>query len=158
MLVGVTLEGAIFVQCGTVGMASYHFGEHNVCKGCYISYESAPAHWVLDDGGAPPLQKAFENATYDATTRTFRGTVTWEPVGFGGARWEYCIVFNRALDAIVDGSCIGFDHKGRMTWTCVFSQSRAVHGDDDTHDLVYVRHTRRRQVLREMRRCATFTL
>lgn len=158
MLTGVTLQGAIFVQCGTVGMASYHFGNRDVCAGCYISYENAPTHWVLDDGGVPPLRKPFENAKYEEATRTFRGTVTWEPVGFGGVRWEYCIVFNRALDAIVDGTCIGFDERGAMTWTCVFSQSHAVHGDDETHDLVYVRHTRRREVLREMRKSIAFKL
>ena len=50
--------------CSQIGAASYHF-EDGVGEGqCYISYESAPARWKLDDGSRPPARKYFESPMY----------------------------------------------------------------------------------------------
>ena len=44
---------------------------------CFISYESAPAAWTLDDGSRPPPRKPFLGPSYDAASRTFTGSVDW---------------------------------------------------------------------------------
>jgi len=41
----------------------------------YLSYESAPPHWTLDNGLPPPKKKPFINPRYDQATRTFTGAI-----------------------------------------------------------------------------------
>ena len=82
--------------------------------GSYISYESAPEAWRLDDGSRPPAQKCFEGAAFDASTRTFTGTIDWcgrDRTGpsFGGdTRWQYSMTFSEDFATICGGRVLGF--------------------------------------------------
>lgn len=108
-----TIFGSAFLQLGDSGVAAYHFDSPD---DCYISYESAPGSWRLDDGSRPPPRKAFEAPAYNAATRTFTGAVRWDESAFGGdARWEYEMTFSESLDAIVAGHMQGFDGAGAAT-------------------------------------------
>jgi len=50
-------------------------------------------------------KKTFEDPSYDPMTRTFRGTVNWEPTSWGGAkRWYYEMIFSADFGAIVGGN------------------------------------------------------
>ena len=69
-----SIFGHIFQQKGTVGLASYHFVSP---ESSYISYAAAPPAWKLADGSAPPARKYFVSPSYDATSRTFHGTIFW---------------------------------------------------------------------------------
>ena len=93
------LKNKIFDQ-GQIGMASYHFLE----TGPYICYSSQI--WKLDDGVSyPPHEKMFEDYTYDADSRTFKGDITWAPITFSGNnRWEYTIVFDEEFTKISGGT------------------------------------------------------
>ena len=96
-----SIFGCVFLQGGARGMASYHFVSP---EDCFISYEAAPSDWRLDDGSPPPARKPFESPTYDAATRTFRGTIDWGDNPFGGsARWEYEMVFSESFNIIRSG-------------------------------------------------------
>ena len=98
---------------------------------CFISYESAPAAWTLDDGSRPPPRKPFLRPSYDAASRTFTGSVDWSGgtingegetavllllracgecrVGLGGdARWEYQLVFSESMNVIEGGGARGW--------------------------------------------------
>ena len=80
---------------------------------CYISYDDAPAQWTRADGSRPPARKPFESPTYDAATRTFRGTIDWGDNPFGGAaRWEYEMVFSEDFSAITGGQVDSFGIDG----------------------------------------------
>jgi hypothetical protein len=98
-----TLWGNVFVQAMRVGLASYHFvppaaaaaaaadgggdeqgdagdaAEVAAIGSAYISYEHPDcAQWPsLDDGSPVPARVPFTNIQFDATSRTFRGTVPW---------------------------------------------------------------------------------
>ena len=74
--------------------------------GCYISYESAPPPWTLDDGTRPPGRSQHcARPSYDPAERTFRGTAEWSPPAtFGGsASWDYEVIFAEDLECIVGG-------------------------------------------------------
>jgi len=95
-----TIYGESYYQWGGDGVASYHF-ESEDC--CYISYHNAEENWLLDDGTKPPVQKMFVNTHYDASTRTFVGTIEW-PIKFqGDALWEYNMVFSDDFMIIESG-------------------------------------------------------
>lgn len=74
----------------------------------YISYEGAPEEWRLDDGSRPAARKPFEDAAYDPATRTFTGTIRWDPPFHGDARWEYVMNFSANFDMIESGSVRSF--------------------------------------------------
>ena len=113
-----TIFGESYLQHGDKGVASYHFLAPD---DCYISYERAPAAWVLDDGSRPPARKAFANPRYDEATRTFTGTIDWSDNNFAGdARWEYEMVFADDFVTIAGGQMTGFDSEGNQTRTCAF--------------------------------------
>jgi len=99
-------------------MAAYHFvGPHD----CYISFASAPASWKLDDGSPPPAKKPFEEPTYDAATRTFRGVVNWDDVPFEGCtRWVYEMVFSDSFAIICAGKMEAFSSDGNLVKTLCF--------------------------------------
>ena len=103
--------GHVFQQQGLVGLASYHFVSPD---NCYISYASAPPNWRLADGSAPPAVKHFSSPSYDAASRTFRGTIDWGETPFAGnaVRWEYDMRFGADLRSIVGGVVRGFDADG----------------------------------------------
>lgn len=114
-----SILGAAYMQGGQVGMASYHFpslepsSEATTDGIPYISYAAAPTGWQLDDGSAPPERKRFENPTYDADSRAFRGTIRWEPRAFGGdAVWEYEMIFAEDFRVIEDGCVHAFGIAG----------------------------------------------
>ena len=112
-----TPVGCVFVQQGDPGVASYHFeaaAEGGGLGEAYISYESCPATWKLDDGSSPPARKPFTDARYDPASRTFTGTVTWAaPATFhGAARWEYEMVFSESFNVIQSGRLRAFDAAG----------------------------------------------
>jgi Ca2+-binding EF-hand superfamily protein/thiol-disulfide isomerase/thioredoxin len=97
------IYGSVFIQGGTVGMASYHFDAKD---DCYLSYSNAPAHWALDDGTPMPERKPFEECSFDKSTRTFRGKVTWPGTTsfLGGVKCgEYRMVFDPEFARIIDG-------------------------------------------------------
>merc|ERR1712150_406477 len=99
---------------------------------------NAPESWKLDDGSAPPAKKPFDNPTFDAATRTFRGTILWEVLFHGDARWEYEMVFAEDFGSIVGGHMSAFGPNGSAT-----QGSRFVDPSGRTHfrrpdDLMYV--------------------
>jgi len=110
-----TLFGSVFVQgCTYAGMmegiASYHFDSQ---EDSYICYSAAPPNWVLDDGAGLPTRKPFEDVSYSADTRTFRGTVRW-PTGLDGAtRWEFEMVFAEDFESIVGGKMTAYVGDGQ---------------------------------------------
>jgi len=95
-----SLYGCVFVQSGTLGVASYHF---DAPDNCYISYASAPASWTLSDGSRPPQKKHWVDHSYDETTLTFRGIIEWSPTFSGMDRWEYEIGFAEDFACVVGG-------------------------------------------------------
>ena len=102
--------GSIYVQSGTVGLASYHFEEEE----CYISYSAAPSSWKLDNGCALPLKKPFQNVSFNASCRTFTAVVDWCPVAFAGdVKWVYRIVFSADYAHIESGEVISYDASGK---------------------------------------------
>lgn len=106
-----TIFGQAFMQGGRLGLASYHFISNDEM---YISYESAPDAWRMDDGSPPPARKPFESPAYDAESRTFRGNITWSPAPFNGdSRWEYEMVFSEDFNSILGGRVRAFDAGGR---------------------------------------------
>lgn len=95
-----TLFGCVFVQGGTLGLASYHF---DAPEDCYISYANAPRSWRLDDGSAPPSKKEWAECSFDAGTLTFRGVVHWDPPFGGMNRWDYEMIFSEDFVGIIGG-------------------------------------------------------
>lgn len=98
-----SLYGCVFVQGGTLGFASYHF---DAPDDCYLSYESAPSAWRLEDGSAPPAKKPWTEISYDPDTLTFRGVVEWSPAFAGMDRWDYKIIFAEDFAGVVGGEVI----------------------------------------------------
>jgi len=95
-----TLYGNVFIQHGKEGFASYHFDSED---DVYISYahELCSQFPALADGSALPVKKPFIDTSYDPDTRTFRGTISWEPTNMMGfSKWEYCMIFGEEFDQI----------------------------------------------------------
>ena len=91
-----TIFGAVYIQGGQEGVASYHLNEDE----SYIS---------LDDNSAPPLKKPFLSQTYDPAIRTFRAIVDWTSVNFhGDAKWIYRMVFSEDFTRIESGEVIAY--------------------------------------------------
>eukprot|EP00397_Hematodinium_sp_SG-2012_P011067 GEMP01011195.1.p1 GENE.GEMP01011195.1~~GEMP01011195.1.p1 ORF type:complete len:440 (+),score=93.15 GEMP01011195.1:337-1656(+) len=107
-----------------VGVASYHF---NSLVDSYISYEYAPVTWVLDNGLAPPANVPFVNTSYDATTRTFSGTIEWEIPFFGDSRWEYTMVFSEDFGVITEGRCVAYDTADHCARVWLFERDLYYH-------------------------------
>ena len=105
----------------------YHFDRIDMC---YIDYTFAPEEWTTDDGARVPQRKLFEDCSFDASTRTFRGTVQWldSPLG-GSARWIYRMVFSDDFCIIEDGEIVSYDVLGVAASTDRYPQ-----------DLRYWRH------------------
>ncbi|KAL3913859.1 MAG: hypothetical protein SGPRY_007829 [Prymnesium sp.] len=113
-----SIFGSVYVQGGMPGVAAYHFDSPD---DCYISYSHAPASWQLADGTPPPAKKPFLSPTYDASSRTFRGTVDWSDNLFrGDYRWEYEMVFAESLMIICDGWNKAYDAQGNLLNTSRF--------------------------------------
>jgi hypothetical protein len=105
--------GTVFLQGGEAGVAAYHFDAPDAC---YISYESAPAAWKLDDGSPLSGRKAFVNPAYDESTRTFTGTIEWAPATIdGNARWVYMMTFSESLNIISSGVIRQFKLDGTLS-------------------------------------------
>jgi len=96
------LWGKVFVQRGTLGLASLHFMSD---ASAAISFESdLCSEWRLDDGSRLPARKPFQATSYDPDVRTFRGTMNWHPTTFCGSQlWEYELTFDEAMSRVVDG-------------------------------------------------------
>lgn len=110
--------GGVYVQCNTVGLASYHFDEVE----SYISYSSAPPQWRLDDGTPPPERKPFENSSYDPESRTFRGVINW-PITFGeDSKWVYRIVFSEDYMQIDGGEVTAYKAQEEPSDVHVYGQ------------------------------------
>ena len=104
-----TIYGGVYIQAGTVGLASYHFSQEE----SYISYSAAPPSWRLYDGSPPPAKKPFLHATYDENCRTFRAVVDWSDNTFGGdAEWIYRMVFSEDFKTIEKGEVICYEADG----------------------------------------------
>ena len=103
--------GSIYVQGGTIGLASYHFDED--LTQCYISYVRAHNSWRLLDNSRPPNKKFFDGATYNDETRTFYGIINWGNNPFRTqeniTRWEYNFTFSEDFSHIASGTCKMFD-------------------------------------------------
>lgn len=79
------------------GERSYHFST----EGSYISYAKYPSYVELSNGESLPAKKYFSNETYEADSRTFRGTIVWTPLTFYGvASWEYTLNFDEDFTKI----------------------------------------------------------
>jgi len=98
-----SLFGTVFVQRYGLGCASYHFEGEDVC---YISYANVPASCKLDNGCRPPTKKYFEKQSWDPDTRTFRGTITWDPKFNGESKWDYELVFAADYFGVVAGHVV----------------------------------------------------
>lgn len=129
-----SLYGCVFVQAGSLGVASYHFEAPDVC---YISYSNAPASWRLDDGNRPPEKKHWVDHSYDEAAFTFRGTVEWSPAFAGMVRWEYEIVFAEDFAGVVGGG-VNMRFKDGTTQRTPF---RAPWEHDFDRTLAYLRWT-----------------
>ena len=117
---------SVYVQCGTVGLASYHFEENE----WYISYSAADPSWKLDDGCPPPVKKPFEKGYYDPSTRMFTAVVNWYPVAFGGGvQWYYRMVFSADNTKIEKGEVLSYGAAGETRSMLAFGR-----------DLIYVKH------------------
>ena len=100
--------GKIYVQGGTEGLASYHFGR---CEN-YISYSNALCScWRDDAGNKFPLTKPFEQIKVDSVKRIFEAVVSWTPTSVSGgtAQWKYKMKFNTDYKEIIDGTCSSVD-------------------------------------------------
>uniref|UniRef100_A0A7M5UV84 RING-type domain-containing protein n=1 Tax=Clytia hemisphaerica TaxID=252671 RepID=A0A7M5UV84_9CNID len=99
--------GSVYIQCDTIGLASYHFG---TLSNPYISYESPESdEWELDDGSRPCQKKYFEHHHYDQESRTFTGNIDWTPTKFyGEALWKYTMIFSEDFLTIESGNVQGF--------------------------------------------------
>ena len=67
----------IFIQEDTVGNQSFHFTFDD--KGPYVNYKNCPMK--LDNGDPLPEKKYFENYSYTAGCKTFRGEINFEGEG-----------------------------------------------------------------------------
>lgn len=106
--------GRVYVQ-GKVGYASYHFNETE----SYISYSAPHPSWRLDNGCAPPVKKQFQDASFEASTRTFKAVVEWCPIAFSGdVKWMYRMVFSADYTSIESGEVISIGKAGesRNMW------------------------------------------
>eukprot|EP00445_Apocalathium_hangoei_P016273 CAMPEP_0203893108 /NCGR_PEP_ID=MMETSP0359-20131031/36221_1 /ASSEMBLY_ACC=CAM_ASM_000338 /TAXON_ID=268821 /ORGANISM="Scrippsiella Hangoei, Strain SHTV-5" /LENGTH=336 /DNA_ID=CAMNT_0050815201 /DNA_START=99 /DNA_END=1110 /DNA_ORIENTATION=+ len=119
---GVYIQGPAY-RHSAEGIASYHFVAEDVC---YISYASAPSNWRLDDGSMPPARKPFTETSYDSATRTFRGTVSWDPPWQGDVRWEYVMAFSEDFEHIDGGSMTPFDASGSPKPPYIFCTERQI--------------------------------
>ena len=60
----------------------------------------------MSDGSKPPEKKFFLDHSFDPRTRTFRGTIDWKPLVFGGHNlWVYEMVFSHDY-SIIDGGMV----------------------------------------------------
>ena len=103
-----TILGQTYIQGNQEGLASYHFNfpltVENDQGGSYISYETAPPMWKLQNGDKPPNKKYFDNPKYDADTRTFTGLIDWKENPFhGDYLWEYTMIFSADFTKIEGG-------------------------------------------------------
>jgi len=114
------LIGAIYVQNGGVGYASYHFDAVN---DVYISYQNFPGAY-LDNGQPFPNKKPFTNRVFDIPQRTFEATVDWsspENTTVSGAeRWEYEMIFSPNYSTISGGQVKAFAPNGTHLTTYYF--------------------------------------
>ena len=99
------LFGKVYVQGGSVGVASYHFdGPGDI----YINYSAAPYGWYMDNYEPFPDEKPFTEISFDIPQRTFFGTIDWstpENTTVGGAEyWEYEMIFSADYGEISGGS------------------------------------------------------
>ncbi len=124
-----TLEGLVFVQSDTVGLASYHFDAGDDVT---IDYSNAPNGWHLDDGEPFPAKKPFVDMSFDGDL-TFRGTIDWsEPEGStvdGNQTWVYTMIFDEDFETIESGNLLTFDSDGGQTGDLAFGV-----------DLIYARY------------------
>jgi len=121
--------GSVYVQ-GHIyssfleGIASYHFDDPD---NCFISYSNAPPEWKLDDGSPPPEKKNFSNTSFDAVTRTFRGTIEWQVPFHGDSRWEYEMVFEEDFTVITSGQMRAYGADGTENQGTPFLNPRDVY-------------------------------
>jgi hypothetical protein len=55
----------------------------------------------LKNGESLPDKKYFENESYNAETRTFKGKIVWSPLTFHGAStWEFTLHFDEDFTKI----------------------------------------------------------
>lgn len=107
------LIGHIYVQCSSVGLASFHF----TCEDCYVCYESKDAVRFpsFNDGSPPPSWKVFSRCRYDTERRIFYAEVSWSPRTWDGeARREYEMIFDEEFSAI-EGGCIRYFAPGSVS-------------------------------------------
>ena len=115
--------GHSYIQCNTVGLASYHFEG----DGPYISYENAPDNWRLDNNQKPPIRKKFQDWSYDSITRSFRGNIAWTEATFDGeALWKYKLVFSRDFNKIESGSVTCYDTESEITQVTQFGAGQVL--------------------------------
>ncbi|MDG2277783.1 MAG: hypothetical protein P8L31_07455 [Pseudomonadales bacterium] len=105
------LIGAIFVQEGGEGLASYHFDAEDYI---YISYEGFDLE--LDNGRTGPDLKPFVSTSFELDNRSFLATIDWsdpEDTTVNGAeRWVYEMIFDEEYQIIEGGSVILYDSRG----------------------------------------------
>jgi hypothetical protein len=87
----------------TVQFGSFHFdGDPQPYMNFKAAIKSDKDTWIMNDGAKVEKRKFFEEGChFDATTRTFHGTIKWHPVTFLGAhQWDVVLGFNKKFTAI----------------------------------------------------------
>jgi len=116
-----TIFGRVYTSADDkeLGIGSYHFisnsasyisYENEICKDCYPRLDGHR----FGPGKRLPEKMAFQDASFDAASRTFRGWVSFSREGLfrdevftvdGIEREVYEMVFSPDLTCIIDGSC-----------------------------------------------------
>ena len=98
-------------------------------------YSSVPDDWRLDNGvrlnSSDQTYKEFSHASYDQSSRTFRGTIDWRLSPSGGlpttwegeAYLEYTCVFSEDFEEIEGGSVAYFSPEGEKMGAAPFGQA-----------------------------------
>jgi Zinc finger, C3HC4 type (RING finger) len=114
-----TLWGNVFCVKAGVGMESFHFAapsvgdDHEIAA--YIMYADSALGMLpkMGDGWALPERACFRNASYDASSRTFVGTVEWlrdyGTTHLNMNKWKFKMKFDSEFACILSGNLRGYE-------------------------------------------------
>merc|ERR1711976_357628 len=89
------------------------------------SYNEFPENFPFkyDDGDAFPRQFFYTNATFDSSTKTFKGTLDYcnKPAG-NVYKWQHQFQFSEDMSCCIDGFAIGFDQDGKEKYKFAYGK------------------------------------
>ena len=107
-----------YVQGGKVGCASFSETDS------YISYSAPDPSWWLDNGSPLLVKKPFQDASFEASTRTFRAVIGWSPTVFArDVQQIYRIVFSADYTSVERGEVISYGEAGETKNMWVYGRS-----------------------------------